>query len=476
MGLLWGSFPMVWKLVGNEDGVMEFFWSLRRSRANSRLGGVCGALAARWNTDPLLVRIIAVLVALSGGIGVVLYAACWFLLPREGETQSPLERRSPRAASWSRQTWLVIVAIACAITFVNLASALSIGILPSVIVLGTIWWNRRRTPPTGTAPSNPSGARASSPDPRRRHESQVGSGSTESQAVGYTPLRDPFRGSDTPFTQSARAWQQRVEQAGTEPPRSYPQEEPPPTNFRREETSSGAPQGSSIQPQPTTTSAIKNYLTEPDPVGLYGPATPTVTLKRRFSRAVPLTAALLGAAMLGLFIAQLGGLAVSTPLYWGVALLIFGLSCVINAWRSQAGLRGGRWLAVAAIVASLMAVGANFPVEKPSSSKTELSYSTPAALPATLALPPGEASIDLSELPVSADRTVEVKMKAGSLDITLPDSARVRVVAHSTLGELTVLDQTSEGPNPSLDVTDGQGEATLTLNVTVSFGEVKVDR
>ena len=462
---------------------MDFFWSLRRSRTNSHLGGVCGALAARWSTDPLLVRIITVLLALSGGVGVVLYGASWLLLPREGETHTPLERRSPRAAAWSRQTWLVIVVVACVLSFATLASTVNAGVLP-IIVVGVIWWNRRRRSSGSTSHSNrPDTTPVSASESQRASNAHLTRETAETtEFAGYTPLSDPFRGPDTPFTETARAWQRRVQETrGEFPKEPQPSHNPSgvePEGYLVDHTFSRSVTTPEPGPAaPRTTAALKSYLASADPVGLYGTERPTDVLeKRRLSRAVPLTAAVLAAAMLGLFFAQLGGLAVTTPLYWGVALLVLGLSCIVNAWRSRAGLRGGRWLAVAAIVASLLAVGANFPAAQPGSASTEFTYSTAESLPAQLKLPSGEATVDLSEMPVTEDRSVTVEMVAGSLHVRLPEAGRVRVIASTKVGELQVLDQQREGMNQSLDVTDGPGEPVLTLNLDLGVGEVRVDR
>ncbi|MCU1528658.1 MAG: PspC protein [Frondihabitans sp.] len=61
-----------------------FFDWLRRlgiSRGDSWIGGVCGGIAARLGIDPIIVRGIAVVVALLGGPAFLLYALAWLLLP-----------------------------------------------------------------------------------------------------------------------------------------------------------------------------------------------------------------------------------------------------------------------------------------------------------------------------------------------------------------------------------------------------------
>lgn len=66
-----------------------FFGWLRRlgvERQSGWLGGVCGGLAARIGIDPLIVRGIAVVLAVVGAPVALLYAIAWFLLPDEHGT------------------------------------------------------------------------------------------------------------------------------------------------------------------------------------------------------------------------------------------------------------------------------------------------------------------------------------------------------------------------------------------------------
>ena len=64
--------------------VMSSIWTIRRSTSDAKLAGVCGGVARHWNVDPVLVRVGCVLLALSGGIGLVLYVAGWLLIPIDG--------------------------------------------------------------------------------------------------------------------------------------------------------------------------------------------------------------------------------------------------------------------------------------------------------------------------------------------------------------------------------------------------------
>lgn len=70
---------------GKPDSVFK----LTRSRDKSVIAGVCGGLARATSTDPILFRVILAVLALFGGVGVLLYLVAWLLLPADGETASP---------------------------------------------------------------------------------------------------------------------------------------------------------------------------------------------------------------------------------------------------------------------------------------------------------------------------------------------------------------------------------------------------
>ncbi|MBX0327400.1 PspC domain-containing protein [Oscillochloris sp. ZM17-4] len=56
---------------------------ITRSQSDRMLGGVAGGLAAYFGIDPLIVRIIFVVLSLMNGFGTMLYIALWVLVPNE---------------------------------------------------------------------------------------------------------------------------------------------------------------------------------------------------------------------------------------------------------------------------------------------------------------------------------------------------------------------------------------------------------
>src|SRR5215210_8522280 len=66
--------------------------TLRRSRSDRKLLGVAGGLGRYAGIDPLIFRILFVVLAIFGGSGILLYALGWLLLPEDGEELSEAQR------------------------------------------------------------------------------------------------------------------------------------------------------------------------------------------------------------------------------------------------------------------------------------------------------------------------------------------------------------------------------------------------
>lgn len=58
---------------------------LVRSRSNKMLFGVCAGLADYLNIDPVIVRLLAVLLTLWNGVGLLIYLVLALIMPQEPE-------------------------------------------------------------------------------------------------------------------------------------------------------------------------------------------------------------------------------------------------------------------------------------------------------------------------------------------------------------------------------------------------------
>jgi len=146
---------------------------LTRSEKERILGGVCGGLAEYFGFDPTLVRLAFVLLALAGGVGLLVYIVLWIIMPRRlrpegkevvGDNVEDIRKRlveleagvktavtSERAEEWRRSGPFWVGAVLVAIGILLLLANLDIirwwrwGILwPVVLVLAGILLLLRR--------------------------------------------------------------------------------------------------------------------------------------------------------------------------------------------------------------------------------------------------------------------------------------------------------------------------------------------
>jgi len=80
-----------WRL---KEHVMQV--RLSRSSSERMVAGVCGGLAEYFNIDPVIVRLIFVLVTLTSGLGLLIYLLLWMIMPRGAAVpgQRPIEQSS----------------------------------------------------------------------------------------------------------------------------------------------------------------------------------------------------------------------------------------------------------------------------------------------------------------------------------------------------------------------------------------------
>ncbi|HZC26986.1 MAG TPA: PspC domain-containing protein [Actinopolymorphaceae bacterium] len=78
------------------DGVLGDLRALRRASDGRIIAGVCAGAGRRLGVDPVVLRVVLVVLALFGGVGLLLYAAGWLLMPSEGDQQSLLEQQLGR--------------------------------------------------------------------------------------------------------------------------------------------------------------------------------------------------------------------------------------------------------------------------------------------------------------------------------------------------------------------------------------------
>ncbi len=412
---------------------MPSTWTLHRSATDAKVGGVCGGAAERWGVDPVLVRVGLVLLALSGGVGVVLYLAGWLLLPVAGTGRAAVDDLfGGAAARWPRGLWITLLVVACLVSFAVLGGLTPFGVVPAVAVL-VLWWlgRRRRDAPAASGSALPPAPTPGRPD----------------------AVRDP------------------VPSAPPLPVPAAPLDAAPADAGAAERASYAA------------------FLAQPDPVGLYAEPTPPPVVRpgpTLAARRVRLAGvAGLGLTWLGLGIADASGVPVSLAVYAGAGLLVLALALVVAArWgRARGLLAGAVVLALAALATSSLTPGLVGPAVAAPARQLELthplSYTSPTAFPAAGdVLDTGELDVDLTRLDLTTDATYRATVDTGRLVVRTPPGTGVALHYDVEAGHITSygspVDAGIDLTGDRVLVAPTTGQPTLTLDLRVGTGVLEV--
>ncbi|WP_194793218.1 PspC domain-containing protein [Raineyella fluvialis] len=451
---------------------MEPVITMHRPATGSPIAGVCAAIADRTGIDPLIIRVAAVVLAVSSGMGVVLYLTGWLLIPLEGHERGPLLETFPALSRAPR--WALISAVAVAVVAVAaaLGSVTSLSFFPAV-VLGLVYYfgvhqpRRQRRVPEASAPPvvppDPTGQRPAGPVP-------------PPQGFGQVPpvMPAPRFGPAQPFGA---------------PPQVPASEAETPTAVRPAAPRPATPRpGPAQQGAPTYYDhAMRAYLTNPDPIGLYAPPprprAPRLPDPQRVGKRTLALVTLTSVGLLWTFLSLLASTGHPVPAFvWAAsALLVVGAALVIGAWVGRP-----RGLIAVAVILGLLATAGAYQHDHPhlmqqpgaAAAPIALAYTSDQSVPAADAWDFGRVTVDLSGLDTTRNITYDAHMGAGSLTILVPSDARVVVNAKVGMGTLQVGDQyaTSSQETATTRVlsSGGTGAPTVTVNAATDLGELVV--
>jgi phage shock protein PspC (stress-responsive transcriptional regulator) len=403
---------------------------LRRSQSDRVLGGVAAGFARWLGIDPVIVRVVLVVLAVFGGSGLLLYLIGWLFIPEEGAPSSQAEKfidQSRQPNSTARTVLIVIGIVVGVILFANLVGALfggwggsgSVVLLLAVGALVLYLANRR---PPGQVPTAPVPPAMTTVDPSSVPPA------TDASGTAVLPPQGP----------------------------------PPPAPAAYAYGGSGAYPGY-VAPQPTPVPPT------PRPRSYLGLATVSI--------AVIVTGLLV--------ILEVTGVAdVPVVVILATALGILGLGLLVGAFAGRA-----RWLVALAIplllvTAPIAMIPSDFG-QRLDAGIGERSW-TPtsvAQLAAPYELSVGSADLDLTGLVIPPGTTsvvVDASVGLGELIVTVPDDVRVLLDAEVGLGSLDVEGlPLEEGDDLALvaELPDGPATGpTIELTVRTDVGDLEVSR
>lgn len=385
---------------------------LSRPREGAVIGGVCAGLARRLGVEPKVLRILAVVSAIAfGGLGFALYLAGLLLLPRDSEQLSPLARALPFTRRWPRAA--VVAGVIALLVLINWGTGAGPVFVPLTIIGVVIWaTTRNRGPRPG-------------------------------------PAAEP-----TPFERAADAWRVRLAE------QQVPGFELP-----------GAAPGATQWQQP--------YTDPSDPLVSDGPSpVPVIPVRRRSWRLWGLGLALVGASTLAVAVLSIViGLPGTAVAYASAVLAGLGATALVATRAGRPPLLIPATV-VTALVLGGLAIGGQ-PASPSAFGDYTASYSSADQLPAQIDRVAGDVYLDLRNLTLTDSHTLSIRVRAGDVHLRLPTSTAADVNWDVSAGGVTVAGAGSDvfGPNQTggLSSTSGSGTGSLTINVKIDLGDLRVD-
>ena len=167
---------------------------LRRSVDDRKVAGVAGGLARHLDVDPLILRVAFVVLAFFGGAGLLLYGACWLLVPEDGSDEAAITLDD-------RSRTLALLAVGVLAAFALLGDSWGVfwfpwplAIIALVVLLFVTRKDRRRS--TAPPPGSGGGAVSAAGSDTSTYEGTTSDGGTwsyQAPARYVAPPRDPRR-------------------------------------------------------------------------------------------------------------------------------------------------------------------------------------------------------------------------------------------------------------------------------------------
>jgi len=412
------------------SGAFAARYGLIRPRTGRYLAGVSGAVGRATNTDPVLWRVLFIVLAFFGGFGILAYIVLWLGTPADGDTASPVEAVFGRGRSSTSSALTVIAGVVTVLIFAGTLDdrpwpVLWFLLIAAAIVFAVYTQSRNRGPATPVPPVAPT---AAVPPP--------------SATAAYAPAN-----------------------AVTEPIPAVPSSAPMPPGYQP----AFAPHGP--------------YASAPAPAPAKPPKPPKPPKEQSRLGSLIFSIGLVVLGVMGLLdVANV--VEISTAAYVAAALAAVGLGLVIGAWLGRA--RGWIFIGLGLVLAlSITSVGKNVDWDEAGrNGGGDITWAptTLAALKGDYEHQAGSATLDLRDLDFTGqERTVRVKIQAGNLEVRLPDNVDVTAVASVRLGSATLFDRNSNGVRVNdFTVTnlgdDGEGGGKLHLELDVSLGDAEVYR
>lgn len=441
-----------------DHSIGDLLRSLRRSSSGRVLAGVLSGLGRQVGIDPVVLRIVTAVLALFGGVGVLLYALAWLLIPADDEAGSVADQALGRVEP--RGNHAGALAVGLGIVVLVSASIIITGSVFTVLLLAlagggayVLLRNSLDNEGRSAVRRHPSQSEyvdtLESDYPRSWPPSEIDTSDATFSAPESDdePTPNPAPKPDEP---TAHAW--HATETRTDGPASSPGD------------GTGWPEGPDWGPYRPAWS--------PEPVVAEAPAKDP---KRRS----PLGVITLCAALVVLGIMAVNDAtwaSIPVALYFAVALAIIGAGLVIGSWFGRS-----RGLIALGVVLSLALLPVTWADEwaSPSGSFSQTFTSIEQLPEDTVEFGAGDVTFDLSRLDVPAgdEAPLSVEMGAGNLNIYVPSDVALDVDLSMGAGSAVIRGERTGGLGTDLTRrfagTDPDA-GTIVLRIEIGAADVKV--
>jgi phage shock protein PspC (stress-responsive transcriptional regulator) len=401
------------------------------------VAGVLGGLGRQIGIDPIVLRIATAVLALFGGVGVLLYALAWLLIPADDEAGSvadqALGRVEPRGRNAGPLAVGLVVAALAACSLVISGSLVPV-LLLTVTVGGAYAYARRSS-----------------------------SGTDDNESVDPRPVDD--RDGLYP-----RSWP-RDDSGASVPPTPT---DAAPHGTARPAGGTGWPDG----PDWGTSGPFGEppWADAPEPdASLPQIPTPAQTKPKKRSPLTPITICLALVAVGTLAVNDVTWATFSPALYVAVALAIIGAGLVIGSWFGRS-----RGLITLGILLSLALVPATWAAQwsGPTGQFRETIDSIQQLPADPVEYGGGQITYSLSDLevPKGEEAALSIELGFGELIVFVPREANLDVQVSMGAGSALIRNEPADGlgVNFSKEFRGDPDVGTIVLNLDMGAGDIKV--
>lgn len=417
---------------------MRDLTTLRRSKDNRMVAGVCEGLSRHFDIDPIVIRVVFAALTIFGGAGLVLYALAWLTIPEEGAYDSP-------ASGWLRRdperilvAGLSIAAVAAVATMIGAIGVSAPNPFPAVVVglaaLAVFALFTRRRPDTETRSVRTPAAPAAE---------TTGSSSPAVEATSGLP--------SSAVVENDRSWWRR-------------DPKPPQSEVREGQGGTAGPGG------PTDP-------TQPLPPGPRTRRPPSRRPRRPRSRLLSVTIATVAITLGAIWVLDETVVEEMEPsVYPGTALGIISVALLLGSWFGRS-----RFLIVLGLVASVATVATTVIGPGPHG---ESLYRPTATAEVESSYDHGVGHLvlrldDVADVAELDGRDITIDMSVGQVDVIVPTSVDATITAHVTGGDISGATDSSEREHGSQSaVADPVDDADpdVTIDVDLRFGQINLMR